>query len=134
MASEEVSAFLARKLDAVIGLNRREGGPQLSVVWFAWDGEQFLLSFPNGSAKHNNLKRDPHVTLLINNPSMLQYVTAYGRVELTEPITFEHRFQIMKKYTPADQHEAWIKRAPTEDQIGVVLRPARLLTYGFPSA
>lgn len=128
MTADELNTFLAGTHDSVIGINRRDGGPQLSVVWYAWDGEQFLLSFPNGSAKHRNLKRDPNVTLLINDPQAGQYVVAYGRVKIIEPITFEHRFQIMKKYVPMGEHAAWIERAPTEEQIGVTLRPDRLVT------
>ncbi len=128
MTPEALNAFLDRKLDAVIGINRHEGGPQLSVVWYVWDGEQFLLSFGNGSAKHNNLKRDPNVTLLINDPQAMDYVIAYGRVELIEPITHEHRSHLLKKYVPADELAAWVERAPDAEQIGVILRPERMVT------
>jgi hypothetical protein len=50
---------LAKPNHAIIGLNRAAGAPQLTVVWYRWDGTSFFFRTTKESAKHYNLKREP---------------------------------------------------------------------------
>jgi nitroimidazol reductase NimA-like FMN-containing flavoprotein (pyridoxamine 5'-phosphate oxidase superfamily) len=43
MDAEALQAFLAKPHEAIVATNRVGKGPQLSPVWFLWDGEAFLF-------------------------------------------------------------------------------------------
>lgn len=55
MTSEEVNVLLARPLDAIVAVTRREGGPQVTPVWFRWDGEAFYFSTTRHRSKYANI-------------------------------------------------------------------------------
>lgn len=61
-----------------------DGGPQTSVLWASYDGDDLLLSTIIGRAKERNWRRDPRVSVLIYDAaSAYSYVEVRGRVELT---------------------------------------------------
>lgn len=61
-----------------------DGGPQTSVVWATYDGEDILVSTVVGRAKERNWRRDPRVSVLFFDPAKpYGYVEVRGRVELT---------------------------------------------------
>jgi PPOX class probable F420-dependent enzyme len=74
----EIDAILAKPLHAVAGFNRPGHSPQLSVVWFDWDGTTFRFSTLRSRLKYRLFTRDPHMSLLINDQATLQYVAAVG--------------------------------------------------------
>ena len=66
--SEEIRAdFLARGRNAIVATNRPDGGPQLSPNWYLWDGERFLISTADWTAKVKNLRRDPHMSVCVDD-------------------------------------------------------------------
>ncbi len=44
MTPEEMQTLLSKPNNAIVGVNRREGAPQLTVIWFYWDGTSFYFS------------------------------------------------------------------------------------------
>ncbi|MFF1820681.1 pyridoxamine 5'-phosphate oxidase family protein [Kribbella sp. NPDC058245] len=74
----EIEAILAKPLHAVVGFNRPGSPPQLSVVWFDWDGTTFRLSTLRTRLKYRLFTRDPHLSILINDQETLRYVAAVG--------------------------------------------------------
>jgi len=67
MTSEEMQALLSKPNNAIIGINRANGGPQLTPVWFAWDGKSFFFSTTKDRTKYLNLKRNPSITLIVDD-------------------------------------------------------------------
>jgi len=74
----EIDATLAKPLHAVLGFNRPGRPPQLSVVWFEWDGRTFRFSTLRSRAKYRLFTKDPQVSILVNDPETLRYVVANG--------------------------------------------------------
>ena len=63
----------------------KSGTPQLTVMWYALtdDGEDVvLLNATRGLLKERNLRRDPRMSLCIEDGA--RYVTLEGRAELIE--------------------------------------------------
>ncbi|MEO6886581.1 MAG: PPOX class F420-dependent oxidoreductase [Jatrophihabitantaceae bacterium] len=61
-----------------------DGGPQTSVLWASYEGDDLLLSTIVGRAKERNWRRDPRVSVLIYDAAnAYSYVEVRGRVELT---------------------------------------------------
>jgi len=81
---EEMKDFLAKPNNAIIGVNRAEGAPQLTPVWYVWDGDAFYFSTTKDRAKYLNLKRDPSISLVVDDVPSHRYMTAYGKAEIIE--------------------------------------------------
>jgi PPOX class probable F420-dependent enzyme len=123
-SDQEVQELLAGAHHAVVGVNRATGPPQLSVVWFLWDGETFRFSTTRSRAKYLNLKRDPSISLLIDDFENKFYVVAYGRARLIEEGHEELARPLLEKYQPGRADDpGW-----TADRVIVELRPDRLIT------
>src|SRR5215831_17582076 len=106
MHPDKIMVLLAKTNTAIVGVNRTRGGPQLTPVWYVWDGETFRFSTTTDRAKYANLKRDPSMTLLVVDP--LGYVAAYGEAEIIEAGFAELVRPIIEKYL-ADRVEAGMK-------------------------
>ena len=85
LISEDVRAFLEQPRFAVMATINRSGTPQLTVMWYALatdDDNVVLLNATRGLLKERNLRRDPRMSLCIEDG--MRYVTLDGRAELIE--------------------------------------------------
>ncbi len=129
MISEEMQTLLSKSNNAIVGVNRTVGGPQLTPVWYAWDGTSFLFSTTKDRAKYLNLKRDPSISLIIDDLETHNYVVAYGRAEIIEQNVGELTRPIIAKYASADKFEQMIKMIENDPgRVLVVLHPEKILT------
>ena len=88
------------------------------------DGEVFQFSTTRSRAKYLNLKRDPSLSLLVDDFANKFYVVAYGRARLIEEGHDALARPLLARYLPeraADPQWA-------ADRVIVELRPDRLLT------
>jgi PPOX class probable F420-dependent enzyme len=129
MTSEEMQTLLSKANNAIIGVNRADGGPQLTPVWYAWDGISFYFSTTKDRFKYFNIKRDPTISLIVDDVEMHKYVVAYGHAEIIEQNYEELLRPIVKKYVPENQIEQAIKMI-TDDpsRVLVVLHPEKIVT------
>ena len=126
MTTEEIEAFLAKPNHAVVGVNRANGTPQLTVTWYIWDGKTFFFSTTKNRAKYFNLKRDPSISLLVNNFAENWYVVVYGHAEIIEQNHDELVLPLLEKYMTAEEHAQWTGGDP--DRVIVVLHPEKILS------
>ncbi len=62
---------------------REDGTPQVTPVWFDYDGEFILVDSAEGRLKDRNIRRDPRVTIEIQDPeNPYRYVEIRGQVEV----------------------------------------------------
>ena len=83
MAPRRSSTSRSAANHAVVGTNRAGGAPQLTVVWYLWDGETFRFSTTRNRAKYFNIKRDPDISVLVDDIEDKWHVVVYGRAEIT---------------------------------------------------
>jgi PPOX class probable F420-dependent enzyme len=124
-ARERIDAFLARPNHAIVGVNRAAGAPQLTVVWYLWDGESFRISTMRSRAKYANIMRDPAISLLVDNAEENWYLVAYGTAEFRQHDAAFSR-ELFRKYLP--DHPNARTGADDPDRVVIVLRPRRILT------
>jgi len=129
MTSEEMQKLLSKANHAIVGVNRADGGPQLTPVWYAWDGRSFFFSTTKDRVKYTNIKRNPSISLIVDDVESRKYVVAYGRAEIIEHDYAELLWPVIQRYAPADRVEQMVK-ATTDDpaRVLVVLRPEKLVT------
>jgi PPOX class probable F420-dependent enzyme len=125
MIPEQTTALLSKTNSAIVGLNRAHGGPQLTPVWYFWDGETFRFTTTTDRAKYTNLKRNLSMTLMVNDPQ--GYVAAYGNAEIIEVNFAALARPIIEKYMP-DRIEAGMKIVTQPNRVLVRLRPEKLLS------
>jgi PPOX class probable F420-dependent enzyme len=128
MNAQEMQAFLSARNNAIIGVNRPNSGPQLTPVWYVWDGEAFYFSTTKDRSKYPNIKRDPSITLIVDDVASHQYLVAYGRAEIIEQNVAELSRPLIEKYMP-NNVEQGMKMVSDPSRVLIVLRPEKILTH-----
>jgi PPOX class probable F420-dependent enzyme len=126
MTLQQRDAFLAEQKNAVVGINRPDAGPQLTPVWFVWDGQTFIFSTTRDRAKYPNIRRDPRISLIVDDPEQ-GYIVAYGRAEILERDFAERVRPIIEKYNP-DEIEQGMAMITAPNRVLVVLHPEKWVT------
>lgn len=105
------SYFLKHGRNAIVATNRRNAGPNMSPLWYLWDGEFFLISTSDWVAKVRTLRRDPRMSICIDDATSNfgLYVTVYGTGEIIGPgeDAVEPSFRLIRKYRSTDE-AAWV--------------------------
>jgi PPOX class probable F420-dependent enzyme len=128
MVSEKQAALLAQPNTAIIGVNRAKGGPQLTVVWYFWDGKDFYFSTSKDRAKYVNIKRNPAISLLVDDSTTHTSVIAYGQAEIVEQNIALLTRPLIEKYVPEAQREEMLKSiADDPNRVIVVLHPEKII-------
>lgn len=129
MTQEEMQALLSKPNNAIVGVNRKEGAPQLTPVWFYWDGSAFYFSTTKDRAKYPNLKRDPSVSLIIDDLESHKYVVAYGKAEIIEHDFANLVRPVIQKYAPPERAEQMVQMTVNDPQrVIVIVHPDKILT------
>lgn len=128
MISEKQAALLAQPNTAVIGVNRAKGAPQLTVVWYAWDGKDFYFTTMKDRAKYMNIKRNPAISLLVDDSATHTSVTAYGQAEIIGHPIAELTRPIIEKYVPEAQREEALQGVANDpNRVLIVLHPEKII-------
>jgi PPOX class probable F420-dependent enzyme len=133
MDTEALQALLTKPHDAIIATNRSGKGPQLSSVWFLWNGESFFFTTQKATAKYANIVRDPNISMMVNDPATHHWVTAYGCAEIVEAELYpELRNVLWEKYVPAERREqvvAAIQANVRSELVVVVIKPEKIVSW-----
>ncbi len=83
-----------------------DGTPQVTPIWFDWDGKHLLVNSARGRIKDRNMRRNPAVAVAILDPeNPYRYLEVRGRVvEITEKGAEEHIDALAKKYLGVDKY------------------------------
>ena len=128
MITEQQAALLAQPNTAVLGINRARGAPQLSVVWYVWDGSDFIFYTKKDRAKYGNIKRNPAISLLVDDTPTHTSVVAYGQAEIVEHDFAALARLLMEKYLPEARREQALKELLDDPKsVMVVLHPEKIL-------
>lgn len=98
MIPQDMCDLLALRNNAIVAINRPSGGPQLTPVWYLWDGDAFYFRIAKSTAKYRHLKRNPFISLMVNDNAGFRYLTAYGQARIMEANPADVAAQIVKKY------------------------------------
>ena len=106
-----------------------DGGPQVTPVWFDWDGTHLRFNSAKGRVKDKNVRRTPKVALAIVDPdNPYRYLQIKGRVaEMIETGADAHIDSLAKKYMGVDKYPY---RKPGEVRVIYKVIPERVQTNG----
>jgi len=118
-----------KKAFANLATVNADGTPQVTPVWFDWDGRHIRVNTARGRVKDKNLRRTPAVSLAIMDPdNPYRYVQIKGRVAaVTEAGADAHIDSLAKKYLGQDRYPY---RKADEVRVTFSIAPDRVQTMG----
>ena len=130
-------AFVAGQHAGVLATLKRDGRPQLSNLFYAYDGEGNLvrISVTADRAKTRNLQVDPRATLHVTSTDFWTWVAVEGTAELTPLAADPHDAtveELVGHYRALNgEHDDWDEyRAAMVADRRLVLRLTPEHTYG----
>ena len=136
MTQAEIEAFLQAPRHAVVGTNPVDGPPQLSPVWYLWDGERLYISIAANTVKRCHLERDPRISVCIDGcyPDF-RTVMIYGTAEVIdsgEPLQEEMRWRIIRRYYKSEEEaRRYAESTRDEPSVLVVVTPQKTISQDY---
>ena len=132
MSEPAIREFLDGKHVGVLGVNRRQGGPQLSPVWYSYEDGCIWIPTELKVAKVTNIARDPEVSFCVDDKQpphkgLVMYCTA----EIVTEGIYERRQGIMSRYLG---DEVGTKIAAEPRPLGIALlrlQPHHTYSYDY---
>jgi len=109
---------------------RADGRPHVVPIWFVLDGDTLIFNTGASSVKARNFRRDPRVTLCVDDERPLySYAIIEGTVETSENMDELKAWatKIAARYMGADRAEEYGARNAVEGELLVRLHPTRML-------
>ena len=106
-----------------------DGTPQVTPVWFDFDGTYIIVNSARGRQKDRNMRRNPNVAVEITDPeNSYRYIQIRGKVvEITEQGADESIDSLARKYLNVERYP---NRRPGEVRVIYKIRPERISTMG----
>ena len=132
MAEQIPEAFkdiLQKRGYAHLATLMKDGSPQVTPVWYDFDGTHIRINTAKGRLKDKNMRRDKQVALSIQDPdNPYRYLAIRGDIdEITENGADAHIDSLAKKYLGKDRYPF---RAPEEVRVIYKIRPQKVSTSG----
>jgi PPOX class probable F420-dependent enzyme len=117
-----------KKAFASLGTLMPDGTPQVTPVWFDYDGANLIFNSARGRQKDLNVRRDPRVTMTIIDPdNPYRYVEVRGRVtDITQEGGRESINKLSKKYLGKDVYPG----PPNEVRVIYRVKPEKVQGMG----
>ncbi len=101
-APEKFADLLTRekKAFAFLALAKQDGTPQVTPIWFDYDGKHFIINTARGRVKDKILRKHPTVAMLITDPgNPYRYLQVRGKViDQTEVGGYDMICSLNEKY------------------------------------
>jgi PPOX class probable F420-dependent enzyme len=126
---EKFRDLFTRQAFAHLATLMADGTPQVTPVWFDFDGTYIRINTAKGRVKDKNMRRNPKVALAIMDPhNPYRYLSVRGEIqEITEDGADAHIDALAKKYLGKDKYPF---RQPGEVRVLYKIRPERISSYG----
>jgi PPOX class probable F420-dependent enzyme len=119
--------FLAGRHYAVVATLNADGSIQQTVVWYMLDGDQIRFSISAGSVKAANLRRQPTISLTVEDGP--RYLTLSGAAQV-EPPDLELRMALATRYLGPEKAPEWVARRPDAPRASVRMTIVRAYGQG----
>ncbi|MDA4128559.1 MAG: PPOX class F420-dependent oxidoreductase [Thaumarchaeota archaeon] len=80
--SKKAEEFVRGVHFAALATLMKDGSPQVTPLWYAYDDEKFIINTAADRVKYRNVKRDPRVALLIHDG--YSYVQVRGEASISK--------------------------------------------------
>jgi len=125
----EIDAFLDERHTLVLATLRHDGWPQVTTVWYRWDGEAFWISTNRDRAKYRNIERDPRVSVVVDAPPREMSVAGYGVAEVVarDGAAYDGTLAIVSRYV--EEPLAYIDERRDDPRVLIRIKPRKLVSW-----
>ena len=126
---EQFKDLLSKRAFAHLATLMADGSPQVSPVWFDFDGSHFIVNSAKGRVKDKNMRRNKNVALSITDPDNdYRHMDVQGTVvDITEQGADAHIDKLAKKYLGKDKYPF---AGPGEVRVIYKIEPNKVATMG----
>jgi PPOX class probable F420-dependent enzyme len=128
LTEDEITRFLTVPRNAMLGVNRKNASPNLTPVWYVWNGQTFEISTTRTTQKFICLQRDPRVTLCIDDPRTGS-VVVQGRAEIIEDDIWQTTQEIVERYLGKRFASNMMARIRTEPRVLLRVHPVKWISW-----
>jgi PPOX class probable F420-dependent enzyme len=113
-----------KKAFAMLALTMSNGAPQVTPIWFDWDGECIIINTARNRVKDKVLHRRPKVALAISDPAdPYRYLQIQGQVvDETEEGGYDQICKLNEKYHGKFEYP----KRPGEVRVTYKIRPEKV--------
>jgi PPOX class probable F420-dependent enzyme len=133
MTEAEYRSFLLDHVrTASLATVRPDGRPHVAPVWFDLDGDTFVLSTGENTVKGRNMRRDPRVSLCIDDeepPFHFAIIEGTAKLSTEDPDLLHWATRIGGRYMGAHRAEEYGQRNAVPTELLVRITPQRILAY-----
>ncbi|MBI3928573.1 MAG: PPOX class F420-dependent oxidoreductase [Armatimonadetes bacterium] len=121
--------ILEKKTLASLATILPDGTPQVTPVWFHFDGSHIEINSARGRVKDRNMRSRPQVALAVVDPDNLyRYLEIRGEVvEITEKGADQHIDFLARKYLDVEKYPF---RGPDEVRVKYRIKPLKCTSMG----
>ncbi|HEY7165875.1 MAG TPA: PPOX class F420-dependent oxidoreductase [Candidatus Binatia bacterium] len=126
---DQFKDLLTKRAFAHLATVMPDGTPQVSPVWFDFDGTNFIVNSAKGRVKDKNMRRNKRVALSIVDPdNAYRHMDVQGSVvDITEQGADAHIDKLAKKYLGKDKYPF---AGPGEVRVIYKIQPNKVTTMG----
>ncbi len=136
LTQDEIEIFLSRPLIARLGTINDDGTIHLAPVYFKYDKNEFILGTQNASRRVRNIKRNPNVTLLIDdtNPPF-KAVLVYGKAVLDYDNVVQKRTVIFEQFETKEEAIQTAEGICNKwSSVVIRIKPDRIVSFDYSKA
>jgi PPOX class probable F420-dependent enzyme len=111
----------------ILATAKKDGTPQLSPIYYAYEDGQILISITKTRAKYHNIKRSPQVSICIVKAEGRPYVTVYGRAEIEEQDIADDTAKIYKRFSDRALPEDFEQNLRDQQRVVVKITPEQFI-------
>ncbi len=125
--TERQREFLEGRHYAVVGTLNADGSIQQTVVWYLLEGDQIRFSVGANSVKAQNLRRNPTITVTIEDGIRYLSMSGTALVEAADPAL---RRRLALRYLSPERVDEWLARRPDVPRATVRMSIRRVYGQG----
>lgn len=136
ITQDEIEIFLSRPLIARLGTINEDGTIHIAPIYFKYEKGEFILGTQNVSCRVRNIKRNPKVTLLIDDPTPpYKAVLVYGQAELEYDNVVQKRTAIFEQFdTKAEAIQTAEGICNKWPSVVIRIKPDRIVSFDYSKA
>lgn len=136
MTEEEIKSFFEQVIYARLGTINEDGTVHIAPVFFEYVDNQIMIATQEPSRKIRNIKRDNHVTVLIDTTDLpFKGVLVYGTAELDYEDIIPKRIEIFgrRPWAPSrEEGEAYARKLSKKWKCVIVrVTPLHMASFDY---
>ncbi len=132
LTPQEIDEFLSRPNVAIVATVDPDGQPHAVPTWYEWTDGEIVFHTGLHSRKYRNLRRDPRVTLCIDERTPpYRAVVVYGRAQMTVGTDDERTRRFALAYLGPKLATAYADSLHGQRMVIVRVKAERIISWDY---